>query len=191
MGKNKFTSAEIEKIQNMSYNQLGKAIINGEYSVSELKKAYTQMRDIAVKRAKRLGSEKTVKEFGSSKMYMNNGEYFRKLKGITSTSELVREIADVSKFLKSKKSTITGLKETRKTLIDRLNDMGFEVSQSDYINLLKFLKWFKSSEFSMKYDSDSPVVAEVFNEEKSNPEEWKRLLEEYSKYEQGTPIRKY
>lgn len=191
MGKNKFTSAQIEKIQNMSYNQLGKAIINGEYTVSELKKAYTQMRDIAVKRAKRLGSEKTVKEFGSSKMYMNNGEYFRKLKGITSTGELVREIADVSKFLKSKKSTITGLKETRKTLIDRLNEMGFEVSQSDYINLLKFLKWFKSSEYSMKYDSDSPVVAEVFNEEKSNPEEWKRLLEEYSKYEQGTPIRKY
>lgn len=191
MGKNKFTSAQIEKIQNMSYNQLGKAIINGEYTVNELKKAYTQMRDIAVKRAKRLGSEKTVKEFGSSKMYMNNGEYFRKLKGITSTGELVREIADVSKFLKSKKSTITGLKETRKTLIDRLNEMGFEVSQSDYINLLKFLKWFKSSEYSMKYDSDSPVVAEVFNEEKSNPEEWKRLLEEYSKYEQGTPIRKY
>ena len=58
-------------------------------------------------------------------------------------------------------------------------------------NLVKFLKWFKSSEFAMKYDSDSPVVAEVFNEEKSNPEQWRKLLEEYSRYEQGTPVRQY
>lgn len=191
MAKNKFTSEQIERIQSMNYNQLGKAVINGEYSISELKKAYTQMRDIAVKRAKRLGSEKVVKEFGSSKLYMQGGDYFRKVKYMSSTSELLREIADVSKFLKSKKSTVTGLKETRKTLLDRLNEMGFDVSQADYINLIKFLKWFKASEFSMKYDSDSPVVAEVFSEEKSNPAEWRRLLEEYGKYETGSPVRQY
>lgn len=191
MAKNKFTQAQIEKIQSMNYNQLGKAVIDGEYTIDELKKAYTQMRDIAVKRSKRLGSEKVTKEFGSQKMYSQDGEYFRKIKYMSSTQELIREIADVSKFLKSKKSTISGLKESRKNLLDSLNRMGFNVSQSDYINLVKFLKWFKSSEFAMKYDSDSPVVAEVFNEEKSNPEQWRKLLEEYSKYEQGTPVRQY
>lgn len=191
MAKNKFTQAQIEKIQSMNYNQLGKAVIDGEYTIDELKKAYTQMRDIAVKRSKRLGSEKVTKEFGSQKMYSQDGEYFRKIKYMSSTQELIREIADVSKFLKSKKSTISGLKESRKNLLDSLNKMGFNVSQSDYINLVKFLKWFKSSEFAMKYDSDSPVVAEVFNEEKSKPEQWRKLLEEYSRYEQGTPVRQY
>lgn len=191
MAKNKFTQAQIEKIQSMNFNQLGKAVMDGEYTIDELKKAYTQMRDIAVKRSKRLGSEKVTKEFGSQKMFSQDGEYFRKIKYMSSTQELIREIADVSKFLKSKKSTISGLKESRKNLLDGLNRMGFNVSQSDYINLVKFLKWFKSSEFAMKYDSDSPVVAEVFNEEKSNPEQWRKLLEEYSKYEQGTPVRQY
>ena len=133
MAKNKFTQAQIEKIQSMNYNQLGKAVIDGEYTIDELKKAYTQMRDIAVKRSKRLGSEKVTKEFGSQKMFSQDGEYFRKIKYMSSTQELIREIADVSKFLKSKKSTISGLKESRKNLLDSLNRMGFNVSQSGQV----------------------------------------------------------
>lgn len=191
MGKNKFSASQIERIQSMNIQQLGKAVTSGEFTVKELRKAYTQMRDIAQKRAKRLNAEKNVAQFGKPNMYVQNGEYFRKTKNLVGEAELLKEITDVSRFLKSKKSTISGLKETRSTILNNLKEQGFEVSKNDYVALLKFMKWFKQSEFAKKFDSDSPVVAEVFNSERPNPEDWRKAFEKYSNYEQTTPVRQY
>ena len=192
MPKNKFSAAEIERIQMYNYQQLGEAVSSGEMSIKDLRKAYTQMRDIAVKRLKRLETERNVKQFGRSNLYINNGEYFRKTKNLVGESELLREIADVSKFLKSKKSTVSGLKEIRKNTLETLQEAGFDVDKSDYLNIIKFMKWFKASEFSKRYDSDSPIVAEIFNSEKASPEDWRRAFNEYSGHEIGSaPVRQY
>lgn len=191
MAKNKFSSAQIEKIQSMSYKELGKAVVSGEYNIKDLRRAYSQMRDVAVKRVGRLTTEKNVKQFGKPNLYIENGEYFRKTKSLVSTSELLKEITDVSKFLTSKKSTISGLKEIRSEVISNLQESGFDVDTSDYVKVLEFMKWFKASEFSKEFDSDSPVVAEVFNSERADPDSWRKAFEEYKNAEKSAPVRQY
>ena len=191
MPKNKFTKEDIKAIQSLTYNELGEAVSAGKYSVKDLRKAYTQMRDIAVKRLKRLETEKNVQQFGRPNLYVNNGEYFRKTKNLIGESELLKEIADVSKFLTSKKSTISGLKEAREKTIETMREAGLEIEPSDYVDFMKFMKWFHASEYAKKYDSDSSIVAEVFNNEKSNPSEWRKLFESYRGYSAAAPVRQY
>lgn len=191
MAKNKFSKSQIEKLQSMSYQELGKAVVKGDYALKDLRKAYTQMRDIAMKRIGRITSEKNVKQFGKPNLYMENGEYFRKTKNIVSGQELLKEIADVSKFLKGKSSTVTGLREIREQTINRMQEEGFDIDESNYLDFRKFMAWFKASEYAKLYDSDSPVVSEVFNSEKASPEEWKKAFEEFSRYERNTHVRQY
>lgn len=191
MPKNKFSAEDIKKIQSLSYQQLGEAVGAGEYSVKDLRKAYTQMRDIAVKRLKRLETQKNVQQFGKPNLYINNGEYFRKTKNLIGETELLKEITDVSKFLTSKRSTISGLKETRAKTIETMREAGMDLKDSDYVDFMKFMKWFHASEYAKKYDSDASVVAEVFNNEKSNPAEWRRLFESYRGHVESAPVRQY
>lgn len=195
MAKNKVSPSKIEYIQSLSYNELGKGITSGEFSIKELRQAYSQMRDVAVKRVKRITLEKNIKQFGKPNLYKygNDGDYFRKTKNIITTNELLREIADVSSFLKSKRSTITGLRETRNSLIERMSEAGFKVDNSEYLKLVKFLKWFKASEFSKIFDSDHPVTAQVWNMEKASEEDWRKAFEEFARIQEqeSAPVRKY
>lgn len=192
MAKKRVSQEQLESIQNMNLQELGQSVTSGEFSIADLRRAYSQMRDIAVKRVQRLTSAKNVAQFGKPNLYMENGEYFRKTKFIKGEGELLKEIADVSKFLQSKRSTITGLKETRETIIENMQEQGFEIDRSNYVQFLEFMKWFKSSEFAKKYDSDSPVVSEVFNSEKASPEDWREAFEKFNGYaNEPAPVRQY
>lgn len=192
MPKNKIESDVIEKLQNMNLQQLGEAVQTGQFTLKQMRNAYTQMRDIAQKRAKRLNTEKNINEFGKPNLYVENGEYFRKTKNLVGEAELLKELTEVSKFLKMKTSTIKGQKEAREIVLENMKKYGFEVKKEDYTKLRKFMKWFKQSEFAKKYDSTSPVVQEVFNSEQATPEDWKKAFEQYATYDQGTaPVRQY
>lgn len=184
---NKISAFDIEKIQNLSYQELGKAVISGDYSLKQLRQAYSQMRSTATKRIERLNKPENIKQFGQPEQ-----EFFRTTKALTTSSELLKEIRDISSFLTNKGSTITGLRERRDFTIERMKENGFDVEKSDYPDLQKFMKWFKSSEFSKKYDSDSPQVAQVFNTEKASPEDWRKAFEALKgTTEQSAPVRKY
>ena len=139
------------------------------------------------KRIQRLNKPKNIEQFGQPEQ-----EFFRMTKNLTTSSELLKEIRDISRFLTNKGSTITGLKERRDFTIERLKEYGFDVDKSDYPDLQKFMKWFKASEFSKKYDSDSPQVAQVFNTEKASPEDWRKAFEALKgTAEQSAPVREY
>lgn len=195
MAKNKISSERLGYIQSLSYNELGKGLTSGEFSLKELRQAYAQMRDVAVKRIKRITTEKNIKQFGKPNLYKHgeDGDYFRETRNIITSNELLREISDVSSFLKSKRSTVTGLKKTRNALIERMSEAGFNVDNSEYLKLVKFLKWFKASEFSKIFDSDHPVTAQVWNMEKASEEDWRKAFEEFARLQEQepAPVRKY
>ena len=153
------------------------------------------MRDVAVKRIKRITTEKNIKQFGKPNLYKygKDGDYFRETRNIITSNELLKEISDVSSFLKSKRSTVTGLKQTRNALIERMSEAGFNVDNSEYLKLIKFLKWFKASEFSKIFDSDHPVTAQVWNMEKASEEDWRKAFEEFARIQEQepAPVRKY
>ena len=184
---NKISAFNIEKIQHMSYTDLGKSVISGEFSIKQLRQAYSQMRSTAVKRIERLNAPKNVAQFGKPE-----NEYFRQTKSLTTSSELLKEIRDISKFLTTKGTTISGLRERRNFLVEHMKEAGFNVTNADYPNLVKFLKWFKASEYSKKYGSDQPETAEVWNSEKPNEDDWRKAFEALKGTEQkSAPVRQY
>lgn len=184
---NKISANDIEKIKNLSYTELGKAVVSGDYSIKQLKQAYSQMRSTAQKRIERLNKPENIRQFGEPEK-----EVFRTVKNLPTTSELLKEIKDVSRFLQTKGSTITGQRERRKFTINHFKEEGFNVSNKDYPDLQKFLKWFKTSDYSKKFDSDAPQVAEVFNSEKPNEEDWERAFNAFRQVEEkSAPVRKY
>ena len=162
-----------KQIQGMSYTQIGKALSSGALTEARLRSYYSSARATAMSRTARVS--KTT-EFGDI-----DKEYFRKSKSLTTTSALVHEIADVNRFLNSKRSTITGLKEQRASRLESLDRHGFDfVNESNYGDFVNFMSWFKNSEFAKYYDSNDDEVAEVFeNAESASPEEWAALFKEY------------
>lgn len=175
-------------IAGMSLNRLQKAVVSGELSVPEIKTAYTSLRRTAMQRERRVGAANIVKEFGNT-----DREYFRKPSTLNTTADLLRELADVNRYLKSKRSTITGLKDLRKNVINSVQNMGFDVDNENYPEFIKFMNWFKSSEYSMKYDSDAEEVAEVFNSEKAKKSVWKKAFQAFQRGQlaNDSPVRRY
>lgn len=159
------------QIGKMSYNKLVKALDSGETTIQQLKSAYSYLRGKAVAREKRVSQEDVVDEFGNT-----DREHFSKLKNITTTSNLLHELADVNKFLSSNRSTVSGLKRQRQNTINAADKLGFDVNNDNYRDFIKFMKWFKSSEYAKKYDSDSEEVQEVFNSSSANVEDWKKAF---------------
>lgn len=165
------------EIREMTYNQLGKAVTSGKLTIERVKSYYTDARRKAQDRLRRVSSVEVMREFGNEP-----DEHFTKLRNLKTTSDLLHEVADVNRFLKSKASTITGLKEQRQNIIDAAAEMGFDVDVDNYAEFYNFMKWFKKSEFAIAYDSDSEEVMEVFNvAESASPEEWTRLFNEYKR----------
>lgn len=162
-----------KQISQMSYRQLGKAVVSGELTERRLKDYYTSARKTAMSRTARVS--KTT-EFGTIEK-----ENFMKLKNITTTSALLHEIADVNRFLGSKRSTITGLKQQRSEYISSARGHGFDfLNTSNYGEWINFMQWFRNSEFAKYYDSNDDEVSEVFEgAESASPEEWSKLFNEF------------
>jgi hypothetical protein len=104
-----------EDIQRMTYNQLAKALVSGELTEKRLRSYYTDARRKATDRNRRVQSS----EFGK----IAEPQRFMTLKNLPTQSALLHEIADVNRFLSSKRSTISGqraLKEKHAELTDTI-----------------------------------------------------------------------
>lgn len=158
------------QISQMTYNQLGAALVSGELSVKRLRSYYSDARAKALARSARVQKS----EFGE----ISDKPYFSKIKNLTTDRALLHEIADVNKYLKSDRSTITGQKKLREKYIETAKERGFDIDADNYTDWINFIQWFKNSEFALSFDSDSEEVEEAF-QEGAGPDEWKKLFGEY------------
>lgn len=160
----------------MTVNQVVKALSSGDVTMKELRKEYSRLRSIAQKRIGRI--EKSAIPFTKGAR-----PYFSKLKNILTERDLVREYAELSRFIESPSSTARGRQQQRDKTIDTLQKRGFDVDKNNYMQFLNFIEWFKNSEFSAKYDSNSDIVQEVFDmaSMKAGSREWKKLFKELEK----------
>ena len=89
-------------------------------SESAIRKAYSELRSIANKRLTRLESQ-------SLGMTARTGYKFPTIKNIESSSKstIASELADVSKFLRDPRTTVTGEKEFLKNFKEMMTDKGY------------------------------------------------------------------
>lgn len=123
-------------------------------SNKELRSYYSRARAAANKRIKRL--EKVGLRSDTAR------GAFPKIKGL-STGELERELADVSRFLRSERTTVTGERAFISNEITSLRKQGYDfVNQSNIYDFIKFMDE-KREEVGSRY-FDSGDAADVFNQ---------------------------
>lgn len=159
-----------KQIRSMSFNQLAAAVTSGKLSEKRLRDYYSSARKTAIDRGKRVEKSR----YGE----IVEQEHWTKTKNLTTTSSLLHEISDVNRYLNRSTTTISGLKEAERKYIERAQEHKLPVDAGNYIEWIKFMQWFRNSEYALSYDSDSEEVEEVFTEG-SSPIEWERLFEQF------------
>ena len=91
---------------------------------------------------------------------------------------LLRETGQMLKFLHSKSYTRKQRVTQRKLAIESLEKRGIYITVNEWGKWREFMEWFKHTEYSALYDSDSQITQDVF-EEGSNSTEWDRLFKEW------------
>lgn len=104
-------------------------------SMREMRKAYTQMRDIAQKRIKRLSES----EFSWSKAYTEHRNGFKKLSEIDQ-ADFAKAYSELSKFVTAKASSVSGQKSIRQKTIATWNRQGIPLSKENYNRTIKILE---------------------------------------------------
>ena len=124
-------------------------------SEKELRREYSRLRSIARKRLERMGAS----EFASSDIYRYNKARFKQLADVRSMTELRHLLVDVSRFLLSDRSTITGLKESRAKSIEYFHEQGYTfITEENYSDWRAFLKYVRDME-GYVYDYSSELTA--------------------------------
>lgn len=155
-----------------NYNNLAAAVERGEVSVKDIRSAYSRLRSRANRQVKAISKS----DVGFSRGEMN---YFRTVRNLVTTRDLLHEVADAIRFANSARYTIRGRREIRDKAIETLQARGINVTAATWMEWIDFITWFKSTAYSALYDSDSSVVQEIF-EQGSNPQEWERMFREWN-----------
>lgn len=120
----------------------------------ELRVEYTRLRDIAQKRIKRLSRDPVSQ---TSSIYREFEHGFARLRDIRSREGLERAMADVSRFVRAKGSTVTGARESFQQRTARAAGIAMQdVEPDDYMSLDEWMAlWRESGEL---FDSDVAVM---------------------------------
>lgn len=127
---------------------------------SEVRKEYTRLRDISQKRLKRMGKT----QFARTQTYKRNVNHYPLLKNIQSESELAARLSDLSRFIETKTSTVSGMKSQMKKALETLHkpDHGyFFVTEENFLDFGEFMEEYRFQKLDEEYDSGE--AADTFN----------------------------
>ena len=133
-----------------SYNQIGALLTSGRVSEADLRRYYSNARQIALKR---------IKAAESADLEFWNPPEFRRIKNLVTTSDLLHEIADVNRFLKA--PTTVGARradiaEKVKTMHER--NMFLFVNEANYSTFARFMDWARATSRLTTYSSESDEI---------------------------------
>lgn len=127
-------------------------------NMKDIRKEYTRLRDIAQKRLKRMGKSM----FKDTQTYLKNVNHYPKLKDIKSESELASRLSDLSRFITSKTSTLSGMEAQMNKALETLHEHDYNfVTRDNYISFGKFMEEYRFQKLDELYDSGD--TAETFN----------------------------
>ena len=153
-----------------------KAMLEGDKGLqSEVRKEYTRLRDISQKRLKRLAKA----GYTDTEVYRRNVKHYLKLKDIKSKSELAQRLSDLSRFVASKQSTVSGIKEKERKALESLSEHGYGfVNESNIQEFGEFMEEYRNQLLDMDYDSgDAAELYSVIQKHKIDPEKVKADFE--------------
>ena len=135
----------------------------------EVRKEYTRLRDISQKRIKRLAAA----GYTDTEVYQRNYKHYPKLKDIKSKSELAQRLSDLSRFVASSQSTVRGIKEREKRVLETLHENDYDfVNESNLKDFGEFMEQYRNEKMDTAgYDSgDAAELYSVIEKHKLDPE---------------------
>ena len=176
------TTIELNEISKMSLYELQGAVKNNTYSMTEIRTAYSTLRERARGRTRTVTSARNQAAFRTEKP-----RQFATEKQLKTNSDLLRELHDINKYLNSYRSTVKGLEKHREDTIKGAAKWNITVTNENYPEYLDFMDWFKDSEFATAYDSGSSEVKNAFNGENVDGNEIRKAWEKYKATMQNPP----
>ncbi len=153
-----------------------KAMLEGSKDLNrEVRKEYTKLRDIARKRLQRLEAA----GYTDTEAYRRNVNHYPKLKDIKTKSELAQRLSDLSRFIASSQSTVSGIKEREQKVLERLHENQYNfVNESNLKDFGEFMEAYRDQMLDMEYDSgDAAEVYSIVVKHKVDPEKVKEDFE--------------
>lgn len=150
-------------------------------SEKAVRKAYTELRKIANKRAKRLESS------GIESVY--SGVYAPTIAQLGDIESIRGALADVSRRLRDKRSSITGQKEYARNMLQTFHEHGYDfVTEKNLKTFGEYMEWARARSGANDRVFKSDKVAELFEQTEKKKisvevlkRNFDRYLEEYSK----------
>lgn len=122
------------------------------YSPSEIRKEYSRIRGIAVKRLIRLARS----GFGETSVYKYNVFNTKKLSKLTE-KQIPLALSQLARFLDNPLSTVTGQKAQRKQKIEKLQSYGYDVNEKNFQSFVEFMELLSQQAIDLQYDSEAVV----------------------------------
>ena len=122
------------------------------YSESEIRKEYSRIRAIAVKRLTRLAKA----GFGETTVYKYNVFNTKKLSELAGR-EVRLALSQLARFIDNPLSTVTGQKAQRKQKIEKLQSYGYDVNEKNFQSFVDFMELLSQQAIDLEYDSEAVV----------------------------------
>lgn len=147
------------------------------YTASEIRKEYSRLRAIAVKRLSRLSKA----GFGKSSAYKYNATNTKKLSELTQR-QVPLALSQLARFIDKPLSTVTGQYELRDQKIKKLRSYGYDVTEENFQNFTDFMDLLSEQATDLQYDSDALVELWEATRYKVSPIQLAKDLESWLKY---------
>lgn len=147
------------------------------YTASEIRKEYSRLRAIAVKRLSRLSKA----GFGKSSAYKYNATNTKKLSELTQR-QVPLSLSQLARFIDKPLSTVTGQYELRDRKIKKLRSYGYDVTEENFQNFTDFMDLLSEQATDLQYDSDALVELWEATRYKVSPTQLAKDLESWLKY---------
>ena len=143
-----------------------------------IRKDYSEMRRLA---NRRLEAFKGTEWENSSQYKLNAGKY-KPLSEIKSDKEFAYLLSDLHKFINSKTSTVTGLKQQRNQAVEILQERGYDFINKKNIKAFgDFMEDLRQRKIAGLYDSER--LAEIFEISEREKVDPKTVAERFTDYE--------
>ena len=141
-------------------------------NLSAMKKAYTEMRDVAQKRIKRMGES----VFSESKTYQQFKGGFQKIKEID-MRDFAKAFSELSKFVGSKASSISGQRSIRDKTIATWQEQGLNLNPKNYDKAIKILEEMRRRKITYGSDKVVELADSMLGLDDQQTNEWLDHLE--------------
>ena len=127
-----------------------------------LRREYSKLRSVAVKRLQRLSSAGFTQN--ALFRYYNQYKVMPKLSDIPNRRYLVHALSDVMRFLSKPTSTVKGVREYRREKIEQMREHNYDVTEENFDAFVTYMSGVRefNRSFGLSESQGSPKSAEAF-----------------------------